>query len=583
MSARRDRGTRGRRPQHRRTHLTPVRPGQERPDGPVEALLVEVLRRALRDPEPISLLMAVSGLLTVIDERGADPLDRTPVPATLETLIESFIGIDVAETTAALTVLAALVPDDQLAQRIGQVLGGRRQPMPAWLRGLREARTEPEAWFLTHVLGDGDDYLIGVALPTGEALSALVYVDHNLGGVVKDAFVAPVSLGEMVDQVRSTLDSVDQTFVRVDAADSRAVIEEAIAHSAMLYPQPESDDWPMCRPLVEWMTRMLPGGGAAPQWREWSEAELDAVARGFFASQFARGIDGPDDADILGTLLWFGSGYCGSDPLRWSPVNVEILLVDWLPRKVVADVDYLARVPAVLRAFIRHCHALRGISRALTEETIAAVARWEPDYQRTIRSARPQGPRALLAAMGFLVGDDLSDEEYLLSILDARVGGREQLMSLDATPLPDEPFDWAGIPDDIRPVVLAMLDECDRVADDLLDAEYRTAMRRLLKLAAAGDPAVFRRKASPVRGAAAVAWIVFRANDDVEYRNLRVRDLLAAFGVTGAVSQRANPILRAVGVDPYLRFGRPDLGSPRLLTGPVRAQIIARRDRTLDL
>lgn len=540
-----------------------------------------MLRRALRDPEPISLLMAVSGMLTAVDGRRADPLDRTPVKATLDTLVASFVGVNVAETTAALTVLAALVPDDQLVQRIDRELSGRRQPMPTWLRGLREARLEPDVWFLTHVLGDGDDYLIGVTLPTGEALSALVYVDHNLGGVVKDAFVAPVSLAEAVDRMRSTTDSVEQTLIRVDAADSRAVIEEAIAHSAMLYPQPESDDWPMCRPLVEWMTRMLPDGGAAPQWHEWSEAELDAIARGFSSSQFAAGIDGPDDADILGTLLWFGSGYCGSDPLRWSPVNVEILLVDWLPRKIVADVDYLARIPAVLRAFIRHCHAVRGISRALTEETVAAVARWEPDYQRTIRSARPQGPEAILAAMGLPVGFDLSDEEYLLSILDARVGGRQQLMSLDATPLPDEPFDWAGIPDDIRPVVRSMLDECDRVANDILDAEYRTAMRRLLNLAATGDPAIFRRKASPVRGAAAVAWIVFRANDDVEYRNLRVQDLLAGFGVTGSVSQRADPLLRAVGVDPHHRFGRPDLGSPAFLTGPVRAQIIARRDRTL--
>jgi hypothetical protein len=525
--------------------------------------------------------MAVSGLLTAVDERGRDPLERTPATVNLDTLVESFLGVDVAETTAALTVVAAVSTDDRLVRRIDRELSGRRQPMPVWLRGLREARLEREVWILTHVLGDGDDYLIGVTLPTGEALSALVYVDHNLGGVVKDAFVAPVSLAEMVDQLRSTMDSADQTLMPVDAADSRALIEEAIAHSALIYPQPVSDDWPMCRPLVEWMTRMLPAGGVAPPWREWREDELDAIARDFFASPFAQGIDGPDDADILGTLLWFGSSYCGGDPLRWSPVNVEILLVDWLPRKVMADVDYLARVPAVLRAFIRHCHAQRGIPRVLTEETIVAVARWEPEYQRAIRSARPQGPEALLAAMGLPVGFNLSDEEFLLSILDARVGGREQLMSLGADPLPDEPFDWTGIADDIRPVVLTMLDECDRVANELLDVEYRTAMRRLLSRAAVSDPAIFRRKASPVRGAAAVAWIVFRANDDVEYRNLLVQDLLAGFGVTGSVSQRADPLLRAVGVDPHHRYGRPDLGSPGLLTGPVRAQIIARRDLTL--
>jgi hypothetical protein len=560
-----------------------VRPAQGRPDEEVEPELIHMLRSSLRDPEPISLLMALSGLLTVVDERRRDPFDRSAATATLDSLVDSFIGVDFAETTAALTVLGALVPDDAIVDRIDMELGARRQPMPAWLRRLREARIEAEVWFLTHVLGDGDDYLIGITLPTGEGLSALVYVDHNLGGVVKDAFLAPVSLGMMVDRMRSTIDSVDQTLVSIDAADARVAIEEAIAHAAMLYPQPESDDWPMCRPLVEWMTRMLPSGGTAPKWHEWSDAELDAIARDFFTSEFARDLDGPDDADILGSLLWFGSSYCGGDPLRWSPVNVEILLGDWLPRKIVAEVDFLARVPAVLRPFIRHCHAVRGIPKALTEETIAAVAHWEPEYQRTIRSARPQGPEALLASMGFPGAGELSDEEYVLSMLDARVGGRDQLMSLDSTPLTDEAFGWAGIADDIRPVVQTMLDECDRVADDLLDVEYRTAMRRLLSLAVAGDPALFRRKASPVRGAAAVAWLVFRANDDIEYRNIRIQDLLVAFGVTGSVSQRADPLLRAIGVDPHGRYGHPDLGTPDLLTGRVRAQIMASRDRMLRL
>ena len=41
----------------------------------------------------------------------------------------------------------------------------------------------------------------------------------------------------------------------------------------------------------------------------------------------------------------------------------------------------------------------------MTDETLAAVDEWEPEYQRVIRSPRPQGPMALLAAMGVL-GDE---------------------------------------------------------------------------------------------------------------------------------------------------------------------------------
>ncbi len=96
--------------------------------------------------------------------------------------------------------MRALGTDEVIAARIGRELARRRHPMPDWLTGLDQARVEPDVWFMTHVLGDGDDYLIGVTLPSGHALSALVYVDHNLGTVVKDAFVVPGAAGGPGDQ-----------------------------------------------------------------------------------------------------------------------------------------------------------------------------------------------------------------------------------------------------------------------------------------------------------------------------------------------------------------------------------------------
>ena len=159
-----------------------------------------------------------------------------------------------------------------------------------------------------------------------------------------------------------------------------------------------------------------------------------------------------------------------------------------------------------------------------------------------------------------------------------------QLMNLDDHPLPDEPFEWAAIPDDVRPVVREVLDLCDRCAAELLDTEHRTAMRRFLSRAAVADPAIFRRKASPVRGAAAVAWVVCRANDTVGayWSGLSVQDLLAWFGVKGSVAQRAEPFLRANGVDPHRLYGSMDLETPDLLTSKRRAGIIESRNRWTD-
>lgn len=542
------------------------------------------LRHALRSNEPWDLLLAVSGLMTATDPRMIDPFTPDRPHHGIDVMVESFTEFNFAETTAALTVIRALVADDIMAARIGRVLESRRQPMPSWLGDLHRTSTASPVWFLTHVLGDGDDYVFEVTLPTGEPLTALVYVDHNLGGVVKEAFVTPSPLQDVVDKLASMLDG-EQTLEIVDAAHARAVIEQAIDNGAHLYPPPTTDTWPLCRPLVEWMTRLLPAGAAPPQIHEWSEAELTAITDDFFSSPHAAILDGPDDRDLLGSILWFASGYGSADPYQWSQVRVEILLADWFPRKVVADTAYLSRMPTVLRAFIRYCHDRRQIPSGLTTSTLAAVDEWEPDYQQAIRSQRPQGAHALAASMLPSFEDTFDEDEsiatFLLSSLERRVGGRAQLMNLDTAPLPDEPFEWAGIPEDIRPVVDEVLATCDRVTNELLDAEYRTAIRRLLGRVAVGDPVIFRRKSSPARTAATVAWLVYRANTDVQGGPVLIQDLLAAFGVKGSLSQRAEPMLRAVGVNPYELYGRMELRAPDLLTSTARSAIISLRDRYL--
>ncbi|MBA2489470.1 MAG: hypothetical protein H0V36_09175, partial [Chloroflexi bacterium] len=551
--------------------------------------LFQGLRQALRSDGPIELLSMMSGFVAVTDPRARDPFARDVQAPDLGDLVESFVGAPYAETTAALMVIRALVTDELMQARISRELAQRRQPMPDWLVGLARSQIEPEVWFLTHVLGDGDDYLIGVSLPSGHSLSVLVYVDHNLGTVVKDAFVVPEPLEDFALKVGTTIDDPDQTLTRTDPATARAAIEAAIEHGSRFYPPLSTDSWPMCRPLVEWILRQLPPGAVAPERKEWSTEETAAIATDFFASRFGAALDHEEERSLLETVLWFGTDYATGDPFRWSPVTVELLLDDWFPRKVVAEPAYLSKLPDLVRAFIRYCHDRLGIRAALTAETLAAVDHYEPGYQRAIRSARPQGPAALLAQIfdgedGGGGEGDLSTGDILLEGLDRKVGGRMQLMNLDDYPLPDEPFEWAAIPDDVRPVVREVLDVCDRCAAELLDTEHRTAMRRFLSRAAVADPAIFRRKASPVRAAAAVAWVVCRANDTVGayWSGLSVQDLLAWFGVKGSVAQRAEPFLRANGVDPHRLYGTMDLETSDLLTSKRRASIIKSRDRWMD-
>ncbi|MEP6817727.1 MAG: hypothetical protein ABI873_19490 [Marmoricola sp.] len=580
MSKKRGNDRRGRQAP-RRQHLrsVPTQEDESAGDGAEDQALFQSLRRALRSDEPVDLLEAVSSLLSVTDPRASNPFSDDGPRVGLDELVDSFVGTDYAETTAALTVIRALVADELQASRIGKVLATRRQPMPAWLVGL-EGVVVPRVVELTHVLGDGDDYLLDARLPTGEAFTALVYVDHNLGTVVKDAFVIAKGLAEVLPRMEQAATDPDQVFADVDPARARAVVTEAIQHGALTYPPLESDTWPACRPLVEWLVRALPAGATVPARPEPSEEELARLRAGFFASSHGRDLDHEDQHGLLESLTWFGTEWGPGDPMRWSPVNVEMLLVDWIPRKIVADPAYLAKVPDLLRAFIGYCHESRAIRHALTLDTLAAVDHWEPEYQRLIRSDRPQGPDALLAGL-LEVGYDDSTEALMLESLARVVGGRVALLNLDVEPLPDEPFEWGGVPGDIHDRVREVLDLCDRCAVELLDVEHRTAMRRFLGLAAVGDPAIFRRKSSPARAAAAVAWVVAGANETIGHSTapMEVRELLAWFGVTGSVSQRAEVFMEAAGVG-YLHGGT-GLGQADLLVARRRRQVVEQRERYL--
>jgi len=545
-----------------------------------------MLRKALRSDGPLDLLATVSSIVNATDPRMRNPFASEETPQLeLDQIIESFVGVDYAETTAALTVLQHLLSDDLLAARIGKVVKSRRQPMPPWLTQLGEARIG-RVVEMTNVLGDGDDYFLELRFPTGETLTALVYVDHNMGGIVKDAFVIPDSFDAVQAVFYEKIDDPETTFTDVDPAVARAVVEEAIDGGARTFPQPETETWPMARPLVEWVVRMLPAGGGIPARREWSERELAALRDEFFASPYGKAVDGPDERGLVEDFTWYASGYGSQDPLRWSAVRVEIILTDWIPRKIVADVDYLAKAPKLLRQFIRYTHERVGLRPALTDEVLAAVDRWAGEYQRLIRSDRPQGAGALAR---MVLEESRYDEdeptigEIMLEGLDRAVGGRGALTTLGTAPVPDEPFAWAGIPDDVHDRVREVLDLCDRCADELFDAEHRTAFRRFLSRAAAADPAIFRRKAAANRAAAAVCWAVASANRSVAAPGTLESGLLMEwFGVKGSISQRAEVFLRANGVDPVHQYGGVHLGAPDLLTAGRREEIVELRDRYLS-
>jgi Domain of unknown function (DUF6398) len=551
------------------------------------------VRRALRDDHPLGLLALVSSLLTVVDPRQAGPMERSRSDAddrlSRDELVRSFLEIDRPETSVLLSVIGTMSADELERARIWRELETRRDDLPGWVVGLG-LTTAYRATEMVHVLGDGDNVIVGARFPTGEALSTVVYIDHNMGTLVKDAFVVPEPIDELVAIMRSKTDDPDTAWNDINPADARVRVDEAIALGAMTFPPFETETWPVCRPIVEWINGLLPARGTGYERPEWDDdARLDLTQR-FFASPFADGLEHTDYRDLFDSVLWFACDYGPGDPLRWSPVAVEIILADWIPRKIVADAALLSLAPRVLRAFVRFCHDERGVRAELTDETVAAIDEWEPEYQRITRAPRARGPDAILAAIGAFDPDEPGlrfDEdletlnEIMLEVLGRAVGGAKALADLTDRPLPDEPFAWDGVADDIQPRVAEVLALCDRCCDDLLDTEYRTTCRRLLTRVAAGDPAVFRRKSRPEGTAAAVCWIVGKANE--LFRpwggGLLIKELMAHFGIRqGGVSQRAGTLLKAGRFETHV-YGDVSLGSPDFLVSSYRRELIEHRER----
>ncbi len=561
---------------------------------PTEPDLFAQIRRAMADPDALHLLSFVSSLLSVADPRGrSHPFARadgaTAAP-TREDLAAMFIDVPTPETTALLSVIAELANDDDLLHaRIRRELATRPATGPQWVSRLAESSAY-RAVRMAHILGDGDNIIVGVRLAGDHEITLIVYVDHNLGGLVKDAFVVPEPISEILAQYQRIADEPDVVWEDLSLADTRAWIGEAIEIGAITFPPMETESWPQSRPLIEWVIRGLPEGGSGYQRPQWDSEELSQLADRFFASQWGRPLDDADHRGLLESLLWYGTDYGPGDPLRWSGVQVEILFMDWLPRKIVAPAEYLAEAPELLGAFVRFAHNESGVRAELTEQTLAAIDAYAPEYQRAIRSPRPQGPEALLDALGVGggpgAGIDEFDESYWyqemeLESLVRQVGGEEQLNHLDAGPLPDEPFDWSGIPDDITTRVAEVLELTDGCCDALLDVEYRTVARRVLARIASEGPEVFRRKARSETAAAAVVWIAGKANGQCELvagpLRLRSADIVRHFDIKSSPSQRAAVMLRAGGF-PNNTYD-VELGSPDYLTAERRVHIIRQRDQ----
>ncbi|HZW00919.1 MAG TPA: hypothetical protein VFF55_05050, partial [Candidatus Deferrimicrobium sp.] len=121
--------------------------------------------------------------------------------------------------------------------------------------------------------------------------------------------------------------------------------------------------------------------------------------------------------DLVRWAIDFAADYHG-DPLRWSPIVVELFLADWLPGKVNLEAGEVEALPGVLRAWLRFVGQKRSFEARLVAETLAAVDAYEADFREAMADSSRFGFAKSLAMQMQDDSMDFSDDAAVKAWID---------------------------------------------------------------------------------------------------------------------------------------------------------------------
>lgn len=563
--------------------------------------LIQMLRGALRSEDPTEFWVATSPLITEIasPQRSAEGL-----PDGVD-LLDTFIEINVAETTAVLHMIAATCPDPELRSRARVGLNARRQPMPPQIAGLAEA-TVSEAVAFTD--GVGENLMVELVLPRGVRAVLIAYVEWLPAPYVKDAFVVDDSMEGILAKYRVIMaeegDSLDEVLEQVPLADARARFDEALAATpADLEPSGDWEQWPMLRPFAEFVVGLLPTGGTgyeaeglhdalaggALPWTDekppWVDEDGTDLVEEFAASQHAADLPHDEELQDLVAFVMMMLKASTGDPLAWEEELAEWMLTEVLPSSPMLPEKKAVQLPSVLPALIAWSLERTGEDPAVITRTLDTAAPLLGGF-----AARRADPRMRTRRLEEHVdlALELEDPTALQMVdLALRVGGLEVLADLGTAPLPAEPLDLEQVPEDLRDLLAEIDSHMVEGATTLLEGrrvpttadELLTACRRLLVRIAQLDDIVLRRKASTRNTAAAILSLIARGNRIMGYppATLHEKDLRAALHLRSSPLQRANSLAEAAALPHH--YAGIALGDQDLLLGAERARIQQERHR----
>jgi hypothetical protein len=331
-------------------------------------------------------------------------------------LVTRLATLDDPAATVALASIAKL-DDGKLGALAAELLAGstRVAGVPGWIEQIGESEVVGAAVMSEALFDDARTVLLESRHPDGETMAVGVLIDRNLGGLAKD-----ILLAESIEQVAEAMgrhsngDEAELELERTPPGVAAGLIRAAIARTDMTWDPPVDDDFWSGRALALLRADQTPGTVEPPQPTELSNEDRDRLRDEFLSSPEGREFapDG-DEAWVASLAIDFCAGYTDGDPLRWSPVVVELFMADWIPRKVLATPELLDRLPVALDAWVRFAARRRGIPEWAANQTRESIANWVQEMVKSALDPAVGGPskQFLLAAQAAAV--DLEDEQAL--------------------------------------------------------------------------------------------------------------------------------------------------------------------------
>jgi hypothetical protein len=314
------------------------------------------------------------------------------------------VGAYVARSIAVFGPAATQAKADATFEKLATTV-----TIPQWLLDMGNI-TVGDVFMIRDDLGDGQGVYFEYIDPLSDAPRTIgVYIDATMDSIAHDVIDGP-PLQEIREVVAN---ETHVELVAMDPAEARARVEAAFAARDEIELDPD-ESFEDLRALAEQRFALLPAGGTVPAVHDLSEDEVEALLDAFVASPHFFGV--ADLAREIGAVFCEFATDLRSDPLRWSPVVVEIFLLDWLPNEVEADDEFFRAVPDVLRAWIRFAGERRGLATDLIEETVASIERWEAEYRASLgpdAATVAELVKAMLAA-----GIDTEDERAVQAFID---------------------------------------------------------------------------------------------------------------------------------------------------------------------